>query len=441
MSEQQDQEYLSDGLSEELIDRLLRSPDLRVVSRTSSFSFKGKQATIREIASKLSVSYVLEGSVRKVGSDLRISVQLVRALDGASRWSQTYDRRLSDIFKLQDEIAGSVAASLKAALNEPTARASAARPEPQAYNLLLQGNYFLARYTKSDTDKAIGYYRKAIATDPKYALPWARLADADMNRARNSWAPIIEASERAQSELQRALRIDRNSAETHRLLGDLHATFYWDWDQAQREWQRAHELDPSETKSRMSQSELDMWRFGRFDGRIAQLRQALARDPLDTTALSDLGWALFYAGRFDESAVASRHLLELNPGYAGAGARLAYSLLLTDKRLEALTAAEAEADESWRLSTLPAVYWALGRHFESDQTLRQLEQKYAAGCAYNIAHMYAYRGDADAAFAWLDRAYRQRDGGMVESKVHPLLGSLHADPRYQALLVEMKLAG
>jgi serine/threonine protein kinase len=441
MSEQQDQEYFSDGLSEELIDRLLHSPDLRVVSRTSSFSFKGKQATISEIASKLNVSYVLEGSVRKVGSALRIAVQLIRAQDGASLWSQTYDRRLSDIFKLQDEIASSVAASLKAALNERPTRASAARPEPEAYNLLLQGNYFLARYTKPDTERAIVYYQKAIAADPKYALPWAKLADADMNRARNSWAPIIEANEHAQNELQRALRIDPNSAETHRLLGDLHATFDWDWDQAQKEWQRAHELDPSETKSQMSQSELDMWRFGRFDYRIAQLRQALARDPLDTTALSDLGWALFYAVRLDESAAASRHLLELNPAYAGAGARLAYSLLLTGKPLEALTAAEAEADESWRLSTLPAVYWALGRRFESDQTLRQLEQKYAAGCAYNIAHMYAYRAEVDAAFAWLDRAYRQRDGGMVESRVHPLLRNLHADPRYQSLLVEMKLAG
>jgi eukaryotic-like serine/threonine-protein kinase len=441
MSEQHDQEYLSDGLSEEMIDRLSHSPDLRVVSRTSSFYFKGKQATISEIASKLNVSYVLEGSVRKVGSALRIAVQLIRALDGASLWSQTYDRKLSDIFKLQDEIAGTVAASLKAALNERTSRASAARPDPQAYSLLLQGNYFLARYTKPDTEKAIEYYRKAIATDPNYALPWAKLADADINRANNNWAPVIDASERARNELQRALRIDPNSTEAHRLLGELYATFDWDWDQAQREYQRAQELDPSDARSRMNQSEMDMFRFGRFDERIAQLRLALARDPLDTNALSNLGWTLFYAVRLEESAAASRHLLELNPSFAGAGARLAYSLLLTGKPLEALTAAESEADESWRLSTLPAVYWALGRRFESDQTLRQLEQNYAAGCAYNIAQMRAYRGEVDAAFAWLDRAHKQRDGGMVESRIHPLLRNLRADPRYQSLLVEMKLAG
>ncbi len=438
MSEQHDQEYFSDGLSEELIDRLSHSADLRVVSRTSSFYFKGRKATIGEIARALHVSAVLEGSVRKSGKALRINAQLVRGSDGAYLWSQAYDRELSDIFKLQEEIAGIVAASLKAALIERALQAPAARPDPQAYNLLLQGNYLLARYTKADTEKAIAYYEKAIATDPGYALPWVRLAEANINRANNSWAPITEASERARGALQRALRRDPASTEAHRLLGELYETFDWDWDRAQAEWQRAQELDSSETRSRMSRAEADMFRFGRFDEWIALLRQTLSRDPLDTVALSELGWALFYAARLDESAAVSRHLLELNPSFAGAGARLAYSLLLAGKPLEALTAAEAEADESWRLSTLPAIYWALGRRFQSDQALRQLKQKYSEGCAANIAQMYAYRGQMDDAFEWLDRAYQLRDGALIELRVNPLLRNLHGDPRYQTLLAKMQ---
>jgi eukaryotic-like serine/threonine-protein kinase len=440
MSEKHDQEYFSDGLSEELIDRLSNSPDLRVISRTSSFYFKGKQATIGEIAGTLHVSHVLEGSVRKAGNVLRITAQLIRVSDGVHVWSQAYERTLNDIFKLQGEIAHTVASALKAALNERSSADAADRSNLEAYNLLLRGNYFLDRFGKGDTEKAIAYYDKAIALDPNYVLAWVKVADAYMNLADNGWAPIADANERARRALRHAISIDPGSAIAHRDLGYLYEGFDWDWDRAQDEYERATALNPSDARVRISLAGLKGFRFAQFDETVTLLRQALSRDPLDTRSLNSLGWTLLYAGRLEESAAASRQLLELNPSYASAGTRLAFALLAMGRKSEALDAAQKEADEAWRLSVLPIVYWAMGRRAESDQSLHELAQKYAAGSAYNVAQMYAYRGEPDAAFQWLERAYRQRDGGIVALKIDPLFRSLHADPRYQALLVKMKLA-
>jgi serine/threonine protein kinase/Flp pilus assembly protein TadD len=439
MSEKHDQEYFSDGLSEELIDRLSNSPDLRVISRTSSFYFKGKRTTIAEIAGTLHVSHVLEGSVRKAGNVLRISAQLIRASDGAHVWSQAYDRTLSDIFDLQGEIARTVAAALKAALNERASAAAAGQSSPEAYNLLLQGNYFLDRFGKSDTEKAIVYYQKALALDPNYVLAWVKVADAYMNLADNGWSPIAKANEQARKALRNAIRIDPDSSIAHRDLGYFYEGYDWDWIQAEDEYERAIALNPGDNRARISRAGLNEFRFAQFDEAITLLQQALLRDPLDTRSLNSLGWTLFYAGRLEESAAASRKLLELNPSYASAGTRLAFALLAMGRKAEALDAANKEPDEAWRLSVLPIVHWAMGRRAESDQTLRQLEQKFAEGSAYNVAQMYAYRGEPEPAFRWLERAYQQRDGGMVALKIDPLLRSLRTDPRYRALLVKMKL--
>jgi TolB-like protein len=439
MSEKHDQEYFSDGLSEELIDRLSHSNDLRVISRTSSFYFKGKQATVGEIASTLQVNHVLEGSVRKAGDALRITAQLIRASDGSHVWSQTYERTLSDIFKVQDEIAGTVAAAMKVALNEPR-RVATAPANTEAYNLLLQGNYFLDRNTRPDTEKAVAYYQEAIALNPDYAPAWARLAAANANQAASGWILISEGVARARNALQRAVRIDPNFPDAHRQLGQLYRDFDWDWGAAQAEFARALDLDPSNAKAGLGMAMLRLYR-GQFDEWIDLSRQQIARDPLDTGLLGLLAWMLFDAGRLEESVATGRKLLELNPSGASTRAILAFALLAMGQYAEALDASLKEPDEAWRLSVLPIVYWAMGRRAESDQTLHQLEEKYAAGSAYNIAEMYAYRGEADAAFRWLDRAYQQHDPGMAMSRIDPLLRNLHRDPRYQALLLKMKLTG
>ncbi|MBV8210391.1 MAG: protein kinase [Burkholderiaceae bacterium] len=439
LSEHHEEEYFSDGLSEELIGRLSQSPGLRVISRTSSFYFKGKQATAGQIASALHVSHLLEGTVRKSGNTVRITAKLIRASDSSRVWSETYDRALGDIFTVQGEIAATVAAALRVALNQDASRGRFPLAANETYNLLLQGNYFLNRHTKPDALKAIGYYENAIKRDPNYALAWAKLATAQLSMAINGWEPAEEQAEQARLALRRALTIDPDLALAHRKLGDLYSLFDWNFSQAQLEYERARTLDPGDSQLLSSIAVLKAQRSERFDEAIELIRQALLRDPLDTYSLASLGWTLLCAGRLEESAVVNRKLLELNPSYANARGELALAELEMRRHPEALAEAQKEADDGFRLAALPIVYWAMGRRTDSDRTLKQLEQKYAGSFAQNIAEAHAYRGEADAAFQWLERAYLQRDGGMPDLRIDPLLRNLHDDPRFHAMLLRMRL--
>jgi TolB-like protein/Flp pilus assembly protein TadD len=435
MSEHRDQEYFSDGLSEELIDRLSRSHELKVIARTSSFSFKGKNEDARTIASKLGVAHLLEGSIRRAGSQLRVTAQLIRASDGTNIWSNTYDRNIADVFKVQDEIAGTVAHALDVAL-KAASLGEAGQPNTDAHNLLLQGNFFLVRSNKHDAEKAIDLYKHAILLDPNYALARVQLAKANMYQAGNGWISITEGHARAREELMHALQIDPDLAAAHSSLGDLYEGFDWNWRAAQAEYQRARELNPSDNPLNC----IKALRFGRFEEAIADFRQRLLRDPLDTDTLSQLGFALYCAGRLNEADSAWRKLEELNPTYASGHAWWSLAQVLMGRNTEALATVQRESDEAWRLSALPVVYWSLGRRADSDAALSQLKKGYSAGSAYNIAEMHAYRGEVESAFEWLSRAYRQRDGGMVYLRIDPMLGNLHRDSRYLALLGKLKLA-
>jgi serine/threonine protein kinase len=441
MSEKHDQEYFSDGLSEELIDRLSHSQNLKVISRTSSFYFKGKQATIGEIADTLHVSHILEGSVRRSGQTLRITAQLIRAEDGIHLWSQSYDRKASDIFKIQDDIARTVARSLKTVLGEAGTTAGETEPNIEAYNLLLQGNFFRDRNTKADSFRAAYFYEGAVKLDPNYALAWAKLSFLYQIQAGNAWIPIAVGNAKARDAVDRALRINPNLAYAHTALGGLYLGVDWNWAAAEAEYERAHELDPQDLNSATDLAYVRGCLFGRFDEYVALQNQLLLRDPLDVVALSHLGQAQFLAGRLEQSAATFSRLLAMNPSSASAGAFLALDLSYLGRNAEALLALQKETDEAWRLSASPVVYWALGRRAESDTDLAELERRFALGFAYNIAEMHAYRGEIDAAFTWLDRAYRQRDAAMMWLRIDPTLRNLRMDPRYRALLNKMKLDG
>jgi serine/threonine protein kinase/TolB-like protein/Tfp pilus assembly protein PilF len=441
MSEKKDQEYFSDGLTEELIDRLSRSQDLRVIARTSCFFFKGRQATIGEIAKTLGVSHVLEGSVRKQGRRLRITTQLIRAVDGSHLWSQTYERALDDIFRVQDEIARTVAQALKVALTEGSGYGQKPESNAEAYNLVLQGNFFLNRRSKADTGRAIAFYRQAIELEPGYALAWAKLGSAKYWQAANGWTSINEGMAGARDALKRALKADPDLAYAHKVLAWVRRDFDWDWKGARAELERARELGPNDAHVLADLAFLTDGIVGRFDEPIRHLRRVLARDPLDSDALQSLSMVLYNAGRLEESVATWRRLLELNPTYAGGQAWLGDTLLIMGRYAEAQAAIEKESDEAWRLCALPIVHWALGRRAESDAALNQLEQQYANEFPTQIAEVHAYRGETDAAFEWLDRAYRQHDAGMTTIKIDPLLRGLHGDRRYQALVVRMKLDG
>jgi TolB-like protein/Flp pilus assembly protein TadD len=442
MSEKKDQEYFSDGLSEELIDHLAHSVDLMVIARTSSFQFKGKNEDVRTIAAKLGVANLLEGSVRTSGHAVRITAQLIRASDGTHLWSQTYDRQMSDIFKVQDEIAGTVVEALNATLSGGTPDSAGKERNIEAYNLLLKGNYFYARSHPGDSDQAIERYKQALKLDPNYALAWAKLARVYIVQGQGTKFSRSEIESMARDALQRSLSIDPNLAVAHRWLGRIYLNFRWDWTAAKSEFEQAMALDPNGPEGGLAHADLLIMTAamtGRFEDSIRFASEDVVRSPLDTSGLFTLGWILFDAGQLEEATAIQHRLLELDPAYQSAHADAAETSLLMGKNADALDEALKETEEVNRLPILALVYWAMGRRTDADVALRQLETKFADGSAYDIGAVHAYRGEAEAAVTWLERAYRQRDGAMVFLKVDPLLHNLHSDPRFKTLLRKMNL--
>ena len=288
MSEKKDQEYFSDGLSEELIDHLAHSADLKVIARTSSFQFKGKNEDVRTIAGKLGVANLLEGSVRTSGHAVRITAQLIRASDGTHLWSQSYDRQMSDIFKVQDEIAGTVVEALKATLTGGTSDSAGRERNIEAYNLLLKGNFFYERSHPGDYDRAIEQYKHALQLDPNYALAWAKLARVYIWQGNTPELSVSDAESKARDALQRALSIDPNLAVAHRWLGRIYLNFRWDWTAAKSEFERAIALDPNGPEGGYAHDDLLIMTAlitGRFEDVIRHESQNLARNPLDTANL------------------------------------------------------------------------------------------------------------------------------------------------------------
>jgi len=443
MSETHDQEYFSDGLSEELIDRLSRSHDLRVIARTSSFQFKGKSEDARSIAGKLGVANLLEGSVRKSGREVRITVQLIRASDGSHLWSQTYERNLNDIFKTQDEIARTVTQALRVALASSDTHSETGTPNAEAHNRLLLGNYSLGlAVDNATTQRAIGYFKEAIELDPTYALAWARLSAAYRSLVGCVCAKRESEQELARAEawkaVTRALQIDPNLAYGHRILGDILFYDNWDWSGARAEYEHASELEPEDIHVLADFAELAKI-SGRSDEAIKLYQQVVARDPLAIGSWTGLGAALAVANRLTESEAALRRALELRPNSPHANFLLASVLISLGRNEEALTAAKLETHDALRIAGISHAYWAAGRTDESKAALSDLETKYADVYPFAIASLYAERGDKEVAIKWLYRGFRQHDWQMIFVKVSPDLSILNGDSKYQDLLLKMRL--
>lgn len=438
MSQARDQEYFSDGLSEELLDVLSKTPQLRVIGRTSSFQFKGRNEDLRTIAGKLGVDHLLEGSVRKDGNRVRITAQLIRASDGSHLWSETYDRTLDDIFKVQDEIADAAAQAMQVTLFAGTLPAGNPSTSSEAHNLYLEGSYFLNRHAKDDYEKATGRFEKALAVDPGFAPAWAGLAWVYALQSGLGIIPAESGSKQARDAAQRGLGLDPKLVDAHAAMVFILTGYDWDWAAADLEVQQLLALAPGSADALASAGILART-LGRFDEAISFYKRAMARDPLSPSVHNRLGLALYYAGRLPEADAAFRKLLELRPAIAAAHVHLGKVLLARGQPEAALAAIEQEPSEAWRAIGLPLAYHALGRHADSDAALGDLTKQFAGEWAYQIAEVHAFRGEIDEAFTWLDRAYAQRDGGFSEMKGDPLLKNLEGDPRYSAFLRKLKL--
>jgi adenylate cyclase len=453
MSEKKDQEYFSDGLSEELIDMLTKIQDLRVPARTSSFYFKGKSEDIPAIARRLMVAHVLEGSVRKYGNHLRVTAQLVRADNGYHLWSETYDRNLDDIFKVQDDIAGSVVKALKISIMKADLPRVAPTANSEAHTLYLQALSLARRSTSADSLLAHDDLQSALRLDPKFALAWAALAELYTDDAVDwsqlfpseghpdygkDWKEVMKrAGAAARDAAERALKLDPKSAEAHLVMARVLRRIDWNWEGADAELKKARELDPGSAEIAEDAANLAMT-MGRIAEGLELATLAAAQDPLGT-AYWEVGAARHRLGALDEAAAAYQHLIELYP--TGSGYHFNYALVLLSRHSAqaALGEMERENNPGYQQVGLPLALDALGRRNEADREQAVAEHKWADNMAYQISYVYAARNDVEHAIYWLERAYQQHDGGLRSMKHDPMLTQVEHDPRYKALLHRMKL--
>ncbi len=426
-------EYFSDGLSEELISALAQIKDLKVIGRTSSFHFKNKNEDSKVIGAALGVGYLLEGSVRRSAGRARIAVNLIKAADRASVWSQIYDRALPDIFAVQAEIAQSVAGALKVALLGDTEKNPDAPSNQnlEAYNAYLQGRYYEQRYTAADLRKAIDFYGTAIRNDPHYALAYAALSKSWWALGDMTGENVADANHKARAAAERAVAEGPNLAEGHSALGQILVSVDWNATAAEVEYRRAAELAPSSAEPKVGLSSV-LANFGRIAEAVELLQQAIRLEPLTVAAHFDLARLLTSLGRYDDAGQSARQAIELQPGGAGSWEMLALVEAKRGDGVAALRAAVQESDPDWRAYAIALAQQARGDRAAADAALKALIAGHSDDMSFQIATVYALPGDADKTFEWLDRAYEKRDPGVMAINDNPFTRELRSDPRFAA---------
>jgi TolB-like protein/Tfp pilus assembly protein PilF len=442
MSEHHDQEYYSDGLTEELISRLAQTPELKVIARTSSFQFKGKSDDVRIIAGKLAVANLIEGSIRRSGAHVRVTVQLVRAADGAHIWSQSYDREERDVLKVQDEIAESVAKALAVSLHLDAASTPSMS---DAYALFLRGREIAehAGGTQSGVQAALKLFEDALQKDPQLGIAWAdqsRLQlgfyldhpeTSDRNAAR---ATALQAAERA-------LRLAPQLAESHLALARILMYFDWEWARAEAEMQRALELGPGNAVVQRNAFYLSTF-LGRWDEALQHATKAAALDPLGVVNLQRLGIAQANVYAFAEAERSYRKSLNLDPSSDGMHSGLAATLWYQGRKSEAVAENDREPDEASKLFGQAYLQLKIGHPHESTRALNAFVEKYGRSRPFDVGSLYAELGQLDEAFRWWDRAISERDVGaasLLTTTRNPDIPGIGSDPRFKALVKRMKL--
>ena len=427
MSQDKDQEYFSDGLSEELLNLLAQLPQLRVIARTSSFSFKGKEADVATIAKALNVEHILEGSVRKSGNTLRITAQLIRVSDSSHLWSQTYDRQMTDVFAVQDEIAKAVVDALKVKLLPDQALVNHTRSNnTEAYTQYLIGNQFFNLGNPENWERARAAYERAIALDPDYGAAYAGLAATRYHLADSLGASKQEALVAADTAVAKAPQL----ADAYAARGITRLSFRRDWPGAQADFEKALALNANN-----SAAQIGYWRLlmalGRQQDAVTTARKATELDPMQVQNWASLGRALNGVRDFAAANAALQRALEISPASAYVNFTLGMNQLLQDRPEQALAAFNAAAG-GYHYAGVAMAQHSLGHHRESDAALAEGIANYPGG-SYQFAQAYAWRGEDDKAFEWLERAYAQDDGGITFLRSDAILSRYQDDPRYLAL--------
>ena len=427
MSEDKGNEYFSDGISEELLNLLAKVPKLRVIARTSSFSFKGKDTPIQDIARALQVAAILEGSVRKSGDTVRITVQLIRAKDSSHLWSETYDRKLDDIFKVQDEIAANVVGKLKITLlgSVPTAR----RVNPKVYPLILQADALVSQSTTASLAQALALYQEGLAVAPDEARLWSGLGR--FYYSRRAGPEDIRLAIEAQ---KKAVALDPDDALAYSRLAFITLRTDNDAAAAASRFQQALALDPANVKV-IGNAGTFLQSLGRLDEALPLFEYVAIQDPANPVSYFNVGTINFYARRWDQAIASFRTTLRLSPEFTTAHFFLGVALLLgRNDAAAALQEFEAEPADEMKLTGLAVAQHALGRAAESDAALATLTANHAQDAAYYIATVYTHRGEHDRAFEWLDKAVANHNQNLFTIASEPQFDRLHDDPRWLSLL-------
>ncbi len=445
LSRDPDNAYFAAGIQDEIITRLAKITELKVISCTSTQRFKSAPDDLPAIAKQLGVANILEGSVQRTTDQLRVNVQLVEAATDAHLWADTFDRKLTDIFKIESEIAKTVAETLQAKLSGSERNAIAAQPteNTEAHELYLKGRFFWDKRTGDNLKKSIDYFNQAIAADPNYALAYVGLADCYLLLEDYTGTPAIETYPKAEAFAQHALQLDNSLAEAHTSLAYVY-TNLWQWEQAEEEFKRAIKLNPNYPTAHHWYS-LCLLDLGRIDEAKAQIKRAHELDPLSLIIGTTLNYAYFAEGDVNSSIAQCKRVIDLDPNFPRAHEYLGLGYLAQGRNSEAIVEIHKAVELSGRdrrpLRDLGYGYAASGKRAEALTVLKELEENYEKHKAIgqDFAAVYVGLGENDQAFAWLEKDFQARSGLLAWSRWAPPFDSLRSDPRFADLLRRMGL--
>jgi TolB-like protein/Tfp pilus assembly protein PilF len=441
LSRDPDNAYFAAGIQDEIITRLSKIGDLNVISCTSTQRFKSSPDDIPAIAAQLGVANILEGSVQRTADAVRVNVQLIRGATDTHLWADTFDRKLTDIFTVESEIAKTIAATLQAKLTGSEQNAIAARPteNTEAYQLYLKGRFFWNKRTGQNLNKAADYFNQAIAADPQYALAYVGLADSYLLMPFYGAGTPQDCNPKAKAAAEKALQLDSSSAEAHTSRAQIYCYYDLDFPRAIQEFQRAIELNPNYPTAHQWYGSSALAAVGRFDEAITEVKRAIELDPLSLVINTDMGNTYYRARRYDEAIDQMRKTVEMDPGFYYVHWNLGSALAAKGNlaaAIEEYLKARALNDDPSMLGLLAHAYGLSGNKSEAMKIRDQLEtlakQRYVS--AYSFALAYLGLGDKEQALHWLEKAYQDRAGHALRFiRVEPLLDSLHGDPRFEAL--------